>query len=79
MHHFGSGICSHTRFSTGAIFSVTVPPRSSGRPVAATAEHFRSKPGHIEPRGRRSDHLDRAARQPNVSGQMALFRAQLKT
>src|SRR5260370_8382256 len=25
MHHLGSGICSHTRFSTGAIFSVTVP------------------------------------------------------
>src|SRR2546430_12232404 len=25
MHHFGSGICSHTRLSTGAIFSVTVP------------------------------------------------------
>src|ERR1700674_6206 len=26
-------------------------------------EHFRSKPRHIEPRSRRSDHLDRAARQ----------------
>src|ERR1700686_2564121 len=25
MHHLGSGICSHTRFSTGAIFLVTVP------------------------------------------------------
>src|SRR6202163_2886234 len=25
MHHLGSGIWSQTRFSTGAIFSVTVP------------------------------------------------------
>ncbi len=80
IHHFGSGIWSHTRFSTGDIFSVTVPAtiiksawRGDGRNTSAPNRAI-SKREVVEA-------IISMAQQasPNVSGQMALLRAQLKT
>src|ERR1700694_3477524 len=80
MHHFGSGLCSHTRFSTGPIFSVTVPAtimrsawRGDGRKTSA--------PNRAISNREVVDEIISIAQHasPNVSGQMALFRAQLKT
>jgi hypothetical protein len=80
MHHFGSGICSHTRFSTGDIFSVTVPAtimrsacRGEGRKTSA--------PNRAISNREVVDAIISIAQQasPNVSGHIALLRAQLKT
>src|SRR3984957_1767586 len=80
MHHFGSGIWSHTRFSTGDIFSVTVPAtiirsawRGDGR---NTSEPNRAMSNRdvVEAIISIAQHAN-----PNVSGQIALLRAQLKT
>src|SRR5580658_8548367 len=80
IHHFGSGIWSHTRLSTGAIFSVTVPAtiirsawRGEGRKTSAPNRAI-SKRDVVEA----IISIAQQAR-PNVSGQMALLRAQLKT
>src|SRR5207245_8547167 len=79
MHHFGSGICSQTRLSTGAIFSVTVPAtiiksawRGEGRNTSAPNRAI-SKREVVEA----IISIAQQAR-PNVSGQIALLRAQLK-
>src|SRR5579863_5122403 len=80
MHHFGSGIWSQTRFSTGDIFSVTVPAtiirsawRGEGRKTSA--------PNRAISKREVVDAIISMAQQasPKVSGQMALLRAQLKT
>src|SRR5580704_3121678 len=80
MHHFGLGICSHTRFSTGDIFSVTVPAtiiksawRGDGRNT--------SEPNRAISNREVVEAIISIAQQasPNVSGQIALFRAQLNT
>jgi hypothetical protein len=80
MHHFGSGIWSHTRFSTGDIFSVTVPAtiirsacRGEGRKTSAPNRAMSNRDV--------VDAIISIAQQasPNVSGHIALFRAQLKT
>jgi hypothetical protein len=80
MHHFGSGICSHTRFSTGDIFSVTVPAtiiksacRGDGLKTSAPNRAM-SKREVVEAIISMAQHA-----RPNVSGQIALLRAQLKT
>src|ERR1700684_4392878 len=74
MHHFGSGICSQTRFSTGDIFSVTVPAtiiksacRGDGRKTSAPNRAI-SKRAVVEA-------IISMAQQakPNVSGQIALL------
>ena len=76
----GSGICSHTRFSTGPIFSVTVPAtiirsawRGDGRNTSAPNLAI-SKREVVEAIISMAQHAS-----PNVSGQIALFRAQLNT
>src|ERR1700679_4384125 len=80
MHHFGSGICSPPRFSTGDIFSVTVPAtiiksacRGEGRKTSA--------PNRAISNREVVDAIISIAQQarPKVSGQIALLRAQLKT
>src|SRR5712692_2202937 len=80
IHHFGSGICSQTRLSTGAIFSVTVPAtiirsawRGEGRNTSA--------PNRAISNREVVEAIISMAQQarPNVRGQMALLRAQLKT
>ena len=80
MHHFGSGIWSQMRFSTGAIFKVTVPAtiirsdwRGLGRNTSAPKRAM-SKRDVLEA-------IISMAQQanPNVSGQSADLRAQLKT
>src|SRR5713101_5161021 len=77
MHHFGSGICSHARFSTGDIFRDTVPAtiirsawRGDGRKTSA--------PNRAMSNREVVDAIISIAQHasPNVSGQMALFRAQ---
>src|SRR6266700_387813 len=80
MHHLGSGICSHTRFSTGAISSDTVPAtiirsawRGDGRNTSAPNLAI-SKREVVEAIISMAQHAN-----PNVSGQMALLRAQLNT
>src|SRR5712691_9787298 len=80
MHHLGSGICSHTRFKTGAIFSVTVPAtiirsawRGDGRKTSAPNRAMSNR-AVVEA----IISMAQQAR-PNVSGQMADLRAQLKT
>src|SRR5271169_4902546 len=80
MHHLGSGIWSHTRFRTGDIFSVTVPAtiirsacRGDGRNTSAPNRAM-SKREVVEAIISMAQHA-----KPNVSGQMADFRAQLKT
>src|SRR5260370_22982913 len=80
MHHLGSGICSHTRFSTGAIFSVTVPAtiirsawRGDGRNTSAPNLAISNREV-VEAIISIAQHAS-----PNVSGQMALLRAQLNT
>src|SRR5580698_10874146 len=80
MHHFGSGIWSHTRRSTGLILSVTVPAtiirsacRGEGRKTSA--------PNRAMSKRAVVDAIISMAQQakPNVSGQIADLRAQLKT
>src|SRR5215469_1763500 len=80
MHHFGSGIWSHTRWTTGDIFRVTVPAtiiksacRGEGRKTSA--------PNRAMSKREVEDAIISIAQQasPKVSGQMALFRAQLNT
>src|SRR6266581_9195725 len=80
IHHFGSGIWSHTRLSTGAIFNVTVPAtimrsdwRGDGRNTSA--------PNRAMSNREVVDAIISIAQHasPNVSGQSALFRAQLNT
>src|SRR5690348_6867581 len=80
MHHLGFGIWSQTRRSTGAIFRVTVPDtimrsawRGDGRKTSAPKRAI-SKREVVEA----IISIAQQAR-PNVSGQMALLRAQLKT
>jgi hypothetical protein len=80
MHHFGSGICSHTRFSTGDIFSVTVPAtiiksawRGDGLKTSAPKRAISNREV-VEAIISMAQHA-----KPNVSGQIALLRAQLKT
>ena len=80
MHHLGSGICSHTRLSTGPIFSVTVPAtiirsawRGEGRKTSAPKRAI-SKRAVVEA----IISMAQQAR-PKVSGQIADLRAQLKT
>src|SRR5215471_8901408 len=80
MHHFGSGIWSQIRFSTGAIFRVTVPAtimrsdcRGLGRNTSAPKRAMSNR-----------DVLEAIisiAQQasPNVNGQMDDSRAQLNT
>src|SRR5215471_144083 len=80
MHHFGSGIWSHTLFMTGAIFNVGVPAtiirsdcRGLGRntPAPNLSMSKREAPVAIIS-------IAQQAR-PNVIGQRADFRAQLNT
>src|ERR1700729_3151642 len=78
--HFGSGICSQTRFSTGDIFSVTVPAtiirsawRGEGRKTSAPKRAM-SKRAVVEA----IISMAQQAR-PKVSGQIADLRAQLNT
>src|SRR5215467_14073164 len=80
MHHFGSGIWSHTLFITGAILSVGVPAtiirsdcRGLGRntPAPNLSMSKRDAPVAIIS-------IAQHAR-PKVIGQSADFRAQLKT
>src|SRR5215469_4019059 len=80
MHHFGSGICSHTRLSTGPIFKVTVPAtiirsawRGEGRKTSAPKRAISNRAV--------VDAIISMAQQarPKVRGQMADLRAQLKT
>src|ERR1700685_2015643 len=80
MHHYGSGIWSHTRFSTGDIFRVTVPAtiirsawRGDGRNTSAPNRAI-SKREVVEA----IISIAQQAR-PKVRGQIALLRAQLKT
>src|SRR5579885_1272850 len=80
IHHFGSGICSHTRFSTGPIFSVTVPAtiirsdcRGEGRNTSAPNRAISNR-AVVEAIISIAQHA-----RPKVSGQMADFRAQLNT
>src|ERR1700733_12740002 len=80
MHHFGSGICSQIRLTTGDIFSVTVPAtiirsawRGLGRKTSAPNRAM-SKREVVEAIISIAQHAS-----PNVSGQREAFRAQLKT
>jgi len=80
IHHFGSGICSHTRFSTGDIFSVTVPAtiiksacRGDGLNTSAPNRAISNR-DVVDAIISIAQHAS-----PNVSGQIALFRAQLNT
>jgi hypothetical protein len=80
MHHLGSGICSQTRFSTGAIFSVTVPAtiiksawRGDGRNTSAPNLAISNREV-VEAIISMAQHAS-----PNVRGQIALLRAQLNT
>ena len=80
MHHFGSGIWSQMRFSTGAIFRVTVPAtimRSDCRGLGRNT----SAPKRAISKREVEDAIISIAQQarPNVSGQSADLRAQLKT
>src|SRR5580704_8301899 len=76
MHHFGSGIWSQTRFSTGPILRVTVPAtiirsawRGDGRKTSA--------PNRAMSNRAVVDAIISMAQQasPNVSGQIADLRA----
>src|ERR1041385_5320936 len=80
MHHFGSGIWSQMRLSTGAIFKVTVPAtiirsdcRGLGRKTSAPKRAISNR--EVE------EAIISMAQQanPKVSGQSADLRAQLKT
>src|SRR5947209_13553179 len=80
MHHFGSGIWSHTRRTTGDIFSVTVPAtiirsacRGEGRKTSAPKRAMSNR-AVVEA----IISIAQQAR-PNVNGQIAERRAQLKT
>ena len=80
MHHFGSGIWSQMRFSTGAIFSVTVPAtiirsdcRGLGRKTSAPNRAMSNRDVE-EAIISIAQHAS-----PNVKGQMADFLAQLNT
>src|SRR5215469_12085332 len=80
MHHFGSGIWSQMRFSTGAILSVTVPAtimRSDCRGLGRNT----SAPKRAISNREVLDAIISMAQQasPNVSGHNEDFRAQLKT
>src|SRR2546426_2413680 len=80
MHHFGSGICSQMRLSTGDIFKVTVPAtimrsdwRGMGRNTSAPNRAMSKRDVVLA--------IISIAQQasPKVSGQSADLRAQLKT
>src|SRR5579872_2160105 len=80
MHHFGSGIWSQMRLSTGAIFSVTVPAtimrsdcRGLGRKTSAPKRAISKR--EVE------EAIISMAQQakPKVIGQIADLRAQLNT
>src|SRR6185369_12595636 len=80
MHHFGSGIWSHTRLMTGPIFSVGVPAtiiksdwRGLGRntPAPKRSMSKRDAPVAIISMAQQAS--------PNVIGHSADLRAQLKT
>src|SRR5437764_6675413 len=80
IHHFGSGIWSQMRFSTGPIFSVTVPAtiirsdcRGLGRNTSAPNRAI-SKREVLAAIISIAQHAN-----PNVSGQIADLRAQLNT
>ena len=80
MHHFGSGIWSQMRFSTGAIFRDTVPAtiiKSDWRGLGRNT----SAPNLAMSNREVVDAIISIAQQasPNVSGQMADFLAQLNT
>src|SRR5439155_21268972 len=80
MHHFGSGIWSQMRFRTGAILSVTVPAtiiRSDCRGLGRKT----SAPNRAMSKREVVEAIISMAQQakPNVSGQSADLRAQLKT
>ena len=77
--HFGSGIWSYTRRTIGAIFNVTVPAtmirsdcRGLGRKIPAPNRSMSKRDAPVA--------IISIAQQakPNVIGQMADFRAQLK-
>src|SRR3954447_17726894 len=80
MHHFGSGIWSQTRRTTGDIFRVTVPAtiirsacRGEGRKTSAPKRAMSNR-AVVEA----IISMAQQAR-PNVNGQIAERRAQLKT
>src|ERR1700730_10285720 len=80
MHHFGSGIWSQMRLRTGAILRVTVPAtimRSDWRGLGRNT----SAPKRAISNREVDEAIISIAQQakPNVSGQIADFRAQLKT
>src|SRR2546423_12027469 len=80
IHHFGSGIWSHMRCTTGDILSVTVPAtimRSLWRGLGRKT----SEPKRAISKRAVDDAIISIAQQarPKVIGQMADFRAQLKT
>src|SRR5215468_11649624 len=80
MTHFGSGIWSYTRRTIGAIFRVTVPAtmiksdcRGLGRKIPAPNRSISKREAPVA-----IISIAQQAR-PNVIGQRADFRAQLKT
>src|SRR5581483_3144096 len=80
MHHFGSGIWSQIRFSTGAIFSVTVPAtiiRSDCRGLGRNTSAPKRAMSNREVLAAIISMAQQA--KPKVSGQMEESRAQLNT
>src|ERR1700722_3270827 len=80
MHHFGSGIWSQTRLSTGDIFSVTVPATII-KSACRGERRKTSAPNRAISNLEVVEAIISIAQQarPKVKGQIALLRAQLKT
>jgi hypothetical protein len=78
--HFGSGIWSQIRLSTGAIFRVTVPATIMRSDCLGLGRKT-SAPNRAISKRDVEDAIISIAQQakPNVSGQSADLRAQLKT
>ena len=61
MHHFGSGICSQSVFTRGAIFTVIVPATTITSAWRGVAAHDRAHAIEIDAARRRGHQLDAAA------------------
>ena len=62
MHHFGSGICSQIRCSTGIIFMATRPGDDHQVALARAEPHdLGAEPGDVESAGADGHQLDPAA------------------
>src|ERR1700674_468827 len=80
MHHFGSGICSQTRLSTGPIFRVTVPATIIKSACRGEGRHTSAPKRAISNRAVVEAIISMAQQaRPKVSGHIADLRAQLKT